>query len=192
MTTIWHSSDHHFGHELVSNLRGFNSTDEHDQAIIENYIKNVKADDIVFFYGDLSGGSNGKTRRALEIISKLPGKKRLIPGNHCPIHPLHRDWWKWVNDYAAVFDAVSPFMVRRINGEKLLQIHFPRTKDHTENPRYNAFRMSDWTGWRIHGHTHEKSQLNRDEKEIHVGLDAWNGCPVPEDAIIELMKSNDN
>lgn len=192
MTTIWHSSDHHFGHELVSNLRGFNSTDEHDQAIIENYIKNVKADDIVFFYGDLSGGSNGKTRRALEIIKKLPGRKQLIAGNHCPIHPMHSKAKLWKDAYNEVFEFVSPFMCTVINGEPVLQIHFPRIGDHTDKPRHRKFRMSDWEDWRIHGHTHSDKRLNYWGKELHVGLDAWDLCPVAQEEIIALMESNDN
>lgn len=192
MTRVWHSSDHHFGHVLVSGLRGFDNTNDHDDAVIENYVKNVKQDDIVFFYGDLSGGSPGKTRRALDIIKKLPGKKQLIAGNHCPIHPMHKDAKKWANAYDEVFEFVSPFMCRKINGETVLQIHFPRTADHTDKARYTKFRMSDWEDWRIHGHTHSDLKLNYWGKEIHVGLDAWDLCPVPEDAIIELMKSNDN
>lgn len=183
--TVWHLSDLHLGHKLVSGLRGFDDPLEHNAVVLDNYCKVVKKDDLVFFYGDLTGGSAHSTRLALAEIAKLPGRKRLTPGNHCPISPIHRDAFKWVKEYEPVFEYVSYFMRRKIAGENLLQIHFPKSEDHTEKARYTEYRMTDWPGRRIHGHIHTNDR--KLHGDIHVGIDAWNLFPVNEEQIIELL-----
>ncbi|MCQ2548260.1 MAG: metallophosphoesterase [Clostridia bacterium] len=57
--------------------------EDHESRIKEDWLKQVKDDDIVLLVGDLSWGLRLEEAMAdLDWISKLPGKKVLIKGNH--------------------------------------------------------------------------------------------------------------
>lgn len=51
----WFSSDLHFGHnkDFIYQARGFNSIEEHDKAIVDNWNSIVDEDDDVYLLGDL-------------------------------------------------------------------------------------------------------------------------------------------
>ena len=79
-------SDTHFGHtkcwESFKNadgtpLRPFSSTEEMDEAMVENWNAKVKPEDTVYHLGDVV-----IARRNLETVKRLNGRKILIRGNH--------------------------------------------------------------------------------------------------------------
>src|SRR5437762_12320090 len=115
--SVWFTSDLHFGHRLVAGIRGFDSTDEHDEHLMSEWRKRVKPDDQVWVLGDLACSS---PTHALELIQWLPGTKHLISGNHDNCHPMHRDSHKWQPKYLAAFASVQPFARRRIDGREIL------------------------------------------------------------------------
>lgn len=168
--TVFYSADFHFGHRLVTRHRGFGEdTDAHDAEIIEAWDK-VQPDDIVYILGDLSVSA---PTRALAILSELPGRKRLISGNHDVCHPMHhaatRSFRRY--NYLEVFEWISPFGRRQIAGENVLLSHFPYSADHGE-VRYSQYRLRDEGLWLLHGHTHS-TEIRTSAREIHVGYDAW-------------------
>ena len=57
---IYVTSDLHIGHDkdFMYTPRGFSSITEHDNAILENWNKIVKDDDIVYILGDIMLGDN--------------------------------------------------------------------------------------------------------------------------------------
>ena len=87
MGTIRFTSDLHLGHPKVAEIRGFESTDEHDEHLAWRWRTFVHEHDVVYVLGDVSG--DGGQAHALEILRGLPGEKRLILGNHDAAHPLH-------------------------------------------------------------------------------------------------------
>lgn len=179
---VWFTSDLHLGHRLVAGLRGFDSVDDHDTAIIQNWEKVVRKDDQVWVLGDLTLNSPGP---ALEIVRDLPGTKHLVAGNHDPCHPMHRHSHRWQPKYLEVFASVQAFARRRINGQDVLLSHFPHSKDRHE-ARYLQYRLRDEGAWLLHGHTHGTER--REGREIHVGLDAWDLAPVPIHVVEGLMR----
>lgn len=78
---IYFTSDLHLCHnnESVYKQRGFESIDDMNETIIMNYCKTINDNDTVYFLGDLISHDN---ELALQMLSLLPGKKRLILGNH--------------------------------------------------------------------------------------------------------------
>lgn len=55
----------------------------HEEKIRNNWIKNVKDDDLVILPGDFSWETYLKdTKLDFEFLNKLPGKKLLLKGNH--------------------------------------------------------------------------------------------------------------
>ena len=77
--TVYLTADTHFGHTNIIKYCGrpFNTVEEMNEALISNWNKVIKVDDIVIFLGDLGFKSN------IDIwLTKLNGDKLLIWGNH--------------------------------------------------------------------------------------------------------------
>ena len=90
MKDIWLISDTHFGHanilkfvesETGKLVRGhlFDTVEEMNETMVENWNKVVKPGDIVYHLGDVFFGSKVDF---LKLWGRLNGTKRLILGNH--------------------------------------------------------------------------------------------------------------
>ena len=188
--TAWFTSDLHFGHLKVSEIRGFGTPMQHDFALIKNWERVVRKNDQVWVLGDLAVSS---PTRALEIVAALPGRKHLISGNHDACHPMHRNSHKYLRRYLEAFDSVQPFARRRIEGREVLLSHFPYDRDR-HDVRYTQYRLRNEGKWLLHGHTHGSERLSlvpETAREIHVGVDAWGLAPVSLDTIAAIMKEVD-
>lgn len=185
MTDVFFTSDHHFGHQKVADIRGFSSPGAHDAAVIERHNDTVRPDDVVWMLGDLSSGTKPATHEALSKVRLMHGRKRLVYGNHCPGHPMHRDAWQWQRAYLETFQSAQPFGRVSINGVRVLLSHFPYHADREET-RYPQYRLPARGQPLLHGHLHSLKRLTSRE-EIHVGLDAWDLTPVSSQQIVDLM-----
>lgn len=78
---IFFTSDLHFGHQNIIRFcnRPWKTTDEMEEALIENWNSVVTDDDIVFDLGDFAFAPNSKWK---EILGELNGQHHLIVGNH--------------------------------------------------------------------------------------------------------------
>lgn len=177
----WFTSDLHLGHPRVAELRGFDSVAEHDAAIVEGW-SGVKSDDVVWVLGDIAVH---KPAVALQVMARLPGRKRLVSGNHDPIHPMHHDAHKWSRRFLDVFEGYGPFARTRIRGVGMMLSHFPYTRDRGEEARYTQYRLPDLGEPLLHGHAHDRTRLIG--RELHVGLDAWNLGLVAEWQVLDLL-----
>lgn len=186
--SVYFTSDTHFGHPLVANLRGFDSTADHDLAIIDNLAEVIRRhDDQLWILGDLA---LSKWRDALDLLRRLPGRKHLIIGNHDQLFPgLNRDSHKYFPEYMDVFSSAQLIARRKVAGRSVFLSHFPYSADHTAQPRWEVFRVPDGGDLLMHGHTH-RAEVNESRREFHVGLDAWGLRPVPLDVVeawVELI-----
>lgn len=81
MSNVFFVSDPHLGHKNIlkfsSETRRFDSIEEHDDYICNEWKEKVGKRDLVWVLGDL-----GTKEYAIERISELPGRKKLIRGNH--------------------------------------------------------------------------------------------------------------
>ena len=78
---VWFTSDLQFWHKNICKYcnRPYESVEEMNEAIIQNWNAVVKDDDIVFVLGDLGFCGIEKLKPLLE---RLKGKKYLVQGNH--------------------------------------------------------------------------------------------------------------
>lgn len=210
--TVWFTSDLHIGHPFVANERASAAaitapwaarnprwinhfaTRWHDDALARNWDRLVRKDDLVWVLGDASIGGVARVDRALAWIDERPGRKKLIAGNHDPVHPgINRDYAKWLPRYLRVFEEVLPFARRRVAGQNVLLSHFPYHGDsHSSTERYTQWRLPDMGEWLLHGHTHSSKAYDpAAPRSIHVGVDAWSLTPVPLDAIERIIASED-
>lgn len=147
---VWFTADLHFGHKLVSRLRGFEEdTDAHDEHLVKRWNAVVQPQDQVWVLGDIA---MSRLDHALDLISYLPGHKHLIAGNHDGCHPMHAKAHKQQSRYLEVFDSVQTMARRKINGQMVLLSHFPYTHDRHE-ARYMQYRLPNYGEWLLHGHT---------------------------------------
>lgn len=202
MTTVWFTSDLHIGHALVAEERANRAniavplapTERsehcirwHDRTLAENWDAVIQPHDQVWVLGDLSAGSSGAQRNALKWIEERPGEKHLVSGNHDRVHPMYRDAHKWQAHYLGIFQSVQPFARRRVGGHTALLSHLPYRGDHTTEQRYNQYRLRDEGEWLLHGHTHSRASFlpHVHQRQLHVGVDAWQMAPVNIDVLAD-------
>ncbi len=201
MSQTWFTSDLHFSHKRVAQLRGFTKevpdflgdpdavltigdTEAHDAAIIENWNRVVNPEDTVWVLGDVG---MGHLPRFEEQLSQLRGRKHLITGNHDDPWPGNRDSFKYQRSWLERFESVQPFARKKIDGITVLLSHFPYDGDHTEEERCTQYRLRHYGEWLLHGHTHWKHIQSHHGHQIHVGLDAWGLEPASMSSIQKLI-----
>lgn len=181
MSTTWFTSDLHIGHERVAQHRGFETTEAHDDHLAWEWDRRVTKRDLVYVLGDLC---LSRPDEAIAWVADRPGTKVLIAGNHDACHPMHRGWRGNTKRYDSAFEVVATQAVVRVDRRRVMLSHFPYHKDHTDVPRYLEWRPVDTGLWLLHGHTHSSERWTS-EREIHVGVDAWNYGPV---SLAEISK----
>ena len=179
--TIYYTSDLHLFHDKVADVRGYKDGDEW-ACVVDEYMRGLNKRDHVWFLGDMTGG--GRINEMLDMVSRWPGTKHLVTGNHDPAWPANRDSRRYLRRYVEVFDTVAPWHRRRIGGRDVMLSHFPYEGDHTDEDRYSAMRLRDAGLPVLHGHTH--SNLKGDARQVHVGWDAW-WKVVPEEEIHRIL-----
>ncbi len=173
--------DPHFGHENVIEYseRPFKGADEMGEALIGNYNRFTRPEDLVIWTGDAFLCSADEAKR---IMSRLKGHKILVRGNHDGS----------AGKMASLgFDAVVDEMVVRVADVPCIVSHYPFAgNDGREDTRANRYldrRPRERQGFAlIHGHTHSKKR--RLNNQIHVGVDAWDYCPAMLEDVEELVR----
>ena len=152
MKTRFVISDTHFSHENAwakfkladgSPLRPFTSTEEMDETMVENWNNVVGPFDVVYHLGDVA-----ISKRGLDLVKRLNGKKRLIRGNHDiykdsdyynvgfeQIHGVRVFVDKWIFSHIPLHpDSVAERFRANICGH--LHANKVKLSDGTVDPRY--------------------------------------------------------
>lgn len=153
-------ADSHFGHSGVckflredgSKLRPWETTEEMDEAMIENWNRVVGPKDKVYHLGDVV-----INRKALKTLSRLNGDKVLIKGNH--------DVFR-LEEYTPYFRDIRAF--GHFDGFALT--HIPIHPD----------SLSRWSG-NVHGHLHSNRVMFGDKidpRYLCVSMEHINYTPL--------------
>lgn len=176
---VYLTSDLHLGHRLVSDLRGFTTIAQHDDAVLASITAPLTSADDLWILGDLSGGGRAAEDRALDLLAQVRvetgARLHLVEGNHDSVASIHRNGWKQQERFRAVFVSIQAFARRRgPYGTAVLFSHYPYQGDGPGrgDGRYRYARVPDTGAWLVHGHTHD-SERRSGPREIHVGWDAW-------------------
>jgi calcineurin-like phosphoesterase family protein len=198
--STWFLSDLHLGHKLVSELRGFATTDEHDAVVLRS-LDRITADDVLWVLGDVTvTGSRERLEILLGMLGNHPARKHLISGNHDNSHPMHHEAHKWLPLYGTVFASVQPYARIKIPGtstgqpkRNILLSHLPYSGDSLNEDRYAQYRLPDLGLPLVHGHTHSSEILSRAANtgglQINVCWEAWHR-PVRLEEIVSLMPND--
>lgn len=186
-----YTSDNHFFHKniLVHAKRSHSSIDEMNRDLVSKWNDIIKDRDEVYHVGDMFMLDGN--RRTLDlvntIVSKLKGKKFIIPGNH------DKKLWKWINKH-------EPDFLKEQRIEILDQIHEIKVIMPDDTMTYFVLCHYPMLSWnrrshksiQLHGHTHSKVKNTFEEqRRINVGVDAWDMFPVREQDVLDLIYKKD-
>ena len=177
MGKIFLTSDTHFGHDraFLWGPRGFTSSQEHDEAIIQNWNEVVGPDDIVYHCGDLMLGDNAY---GIECVKRLNGHIKLIRGNHDTDAR-----WKLYATLPNV-ELIGWAEVIKYKKYQFYLSHHPTMTSNLDKAPYLKMHLIN-----LFGHTHQQKMFYDDTPFMfHVGLDSNGNKPVLLDDAIEIMK----
>ena len=178
---IYFSSDLHFCHNksFLYEPRGFNSIEEHDKTIIDNWNSIVTNDDEVYLLGDIMLNDNEK---GLEYLQSLNGKIHIICGNH--------DSESRIELYRAcsnIVEIVYATMIK-IGKQNYYLSHYPTLTANYDDKPYHSHIIS------LSGHTHKNDKFHFEDNPFcyNVALDAHNNYPISIEQISEDIHNKVN
>ena len=167
---VYFTADMHFGHRAIINMqnRPFESVEEMDRVMLQNFNSVVHKNDTVYILGDICHHMSIEDADAL--IRKMNGKKYLIIGNHDKKYD------------SGLFEDIRDFMKASVDGHYFALMHYP---------------MLSWPkmssgGYQLHGHIHARMDYNEANRaagirRYDVGVDANNFFPVSAKQIIDFF-----
>ena len=165
---VWFTSDLHFWHKNICKYcnRPYNTVEEMNQDIINNWNSVVKDDDIVYLLGDMGFCGIEKLR---SLISQLKGHIRLVQGNHDSDKVVNKLIEEGLIEGVATLCYITIVGDEECPDQELTLCHFP---------------MIDWYNkekgaWMIHGHQHQLPHMpSCSTAHWDVGLDKNNMMPI--------------
>lgn len=160
MPNVFLISDTHFGHSNIIKYCGrpFQSAEEMDEALINNWNSVVSKEDKIYHLGDVGFKSFSKLAY---IFSRLNGTKVLIKGNH--------DNFK-LSQYSQLFKDVRGS--HQLAG--CLLTHIPIHPD----------SLSRWSA-NIHGHIH--TEVIKDSRYFNVSVENIGYTPIALENILNEL-----
>lgn len=179
---MFFTSDLHIGHKNIIRYcdRPFDSVEEMNEKIIENWNSVVRKNDMIFVLGDfaITGSQN-----AQEAFNRLHGRKILIRGNHD-----HKPSKMWRMGWEQVYDIHA----MTINEELVTMSHYPHFEDNEwlrEHPSAGFQHPHNNGGFLLNGHIHSSPENKIRGKQFDVGVDANNFTPVPIEEIRQWINN---
>ena len=118
MPNIFVISDTHFNHDLILTfkdyigkpVRDFDSVEQMNECMLDNWNDTVGPNDTVIHCGDVLFGMD-KVEWLEANFAKLPGKKRLVLGNHDNVKhlaPFFKDIQLWIDSVPGIIFTHTP------------------------------------------------------------------------------------
>ena len=174
MSKTFFISDTHFNHNkpFVYADRGFETIEDMNEAIIENWNRVVKDGDKVFVLGDFALGMD--LANIEDILFELRGEKHFIRGNHDTDSKW--EFYKNMDSDANVYVHDWTY-ITKMGKNMVYMSHFPTmVNDHSLKPLNKAIIN-------LFGHTHSKDKFFKvggytNYFMYNVACDAHNCTPV--------------
>lgn len=161
----WFTSDEHYGHAKIIGYsnRPFNSVEEMDKRLIENFNSVVGRGDVTVHAGDFCWLNNKKDVYE-KYVKRLNGTHILLVGSHDHWQPNSANYiWK-----------------KRIDGQFVVVCHYAML----------TWERSHYNSWQLYGHSHGRLVLQ--SKQYDIGVDNNKYYPVSFDDIKLIMENKPN
>lgn len=186
MSEIWLTSDLHLMHSqpFLYEPRGFTSTEEMCEAIVERWNSVVKPDDTVYNLGDMAMND---VAGAIPYLQRLNGIQIWIFGNHDTINKIALIQENCphiirVGDYHCSYATIIK------NGKWSFYLsHYPTKVGNYDDEKIHSKLFA------LAGHTHTKDKfLDMKDKCYHVEMDAHDCYPVNIETVIADIRNYRN
>jgi calcineurin-like phosphoesterase family protein len=175
MSTIWFTSDHHWGHTNILRFsqRPFADVEAMNAALIANWNRVVGAEDTVYHLGDIFWLPPSEAR---PLRDRLHGRICLIRGNHDKTADSMRSAFGWIKDYEEikVEDADAPEGKQRI-----ILCHYA----------FRVWNKSHHGSWHLYGHSHGSLPDDPNSLSCDVGVDCHAYTPISYQQVRTIMAS---
>ena len=182
MSNIWFTSDLHFSHqaEFLWGPRGFKDQHEMNEALVENWNKVVKPDDVVYNLGDMALTDS---EDALKYLLRLNGKHYWIYGNHDTKKKINL----FLDEVPNLYDIGYAWVIKE-GKHSIYMSHYPTLTANFDDKKFSQHVIS------LHGHTHQKVNWLQSTNPFlyHVGVDSHNNTPVHIDEVLADVKNRYN
>lgn len=174
------SSDWHLSHKFMVQNRGFDSINEMNELILNNFMSVIKSEDEFYFLGDLSWNEDIILDFFINYISKRKIKFYWILGNHDHNNKLNR-----YKDYCVEIVSIKEIYLSK--DQSITMCHYPMV----------SWNKSHFGAWQLYGHHHKNLNavpnmflLERTlGKTLNVNCEFHNFFPWSQDEIVEYMKN---
>lgn len=160
------ASDLHLDHANIIEYcdRPFDSVEDMNDTIVENWNETIGPDDEVLFLGDLA--MERSTAAVQRWLDELHGRITFVRGNH---------------DYAIPVGTHTHMTIER-GGHAFYLTHFPENVP------------DDWNGWAVYGHHHNNYPddfpfVDPDERRINVSIELLGYEPLPMTELLQYVES---
>lgn len=198
------TSDTHYGHANIIRYcaRPYEDTGHMNADLVARALTHVPPGAQLWHLGDVA---LGKLQDTLPYLARIPAQVTLVAGNHDRCHPCngarHEKFAGIYRERCALADLVLTSTTLTLsNGVQARVCHLPYDTAegkgagdgtrHEQVEMARAERLAPWRpaddgSWLLCGHVHDAWRQRG--KMINVGVDAWGGNPVSEDALVELI-----
>ena len=153
MSIFW-TADLHFGHQNIIKYcnRPFSSVEEMDESLIKKWNQKVQPADTVWIIGDFAFANK---ERMLEILLRLNGIKKLVPGNHDGALLKSEECCR---QFAEIHHGIHEI---KIGSQFIVMCHYPLM----------SWNRSFHGSYHLHGHTHGGIKFDEKYRRLDVGVD---------------------
>ena len=166
MTTFF-TADTHFGHSAILGFcnRPFNTVEEMNEGLINNWNAVVSPQDVVYHLGDFGFMSAAEMTK---IINRLNGNINFVPGNHDKqLVKISR------------LNICAPIHELKIDHTFVVLSHYPML----------SWNRSNHGSLMLHGHSHGTQQYPHAMRIHDVGVDVNGYAPVSFEVIKQKLLS---
>ena len=181
MGEIFLTSDLHINHnkDFLWGVRGFANVTEMNEAIVENWNKVVRPEDVVWNLGDIALSD---TEGAIPYLQALNGTQYWLLGNHDSYNRMRTICQACPNIIVPRHTYATTIKHDKLN---IYLSHYP-----TITSNYDADKPFERHVFSLHGHTHQTTNwLDPNNPFLyHVGLDSHNYTPVTLENVINDIR----
>ena len=193
------TADTHYGHARIIEFCGrpYAEVSEMNADLVMRASTIMSGGDELWHLGDVA---LGEREQNLAYLAAIPAEVTLVAGNHDHCHPSNGDR---AERYVELYRRLCGLRKLYPENAKLelasamvVQVsHFPYADPETNgledrhgrlvSDKFAKWRPIDDDSWLLCGHVHE--MWRQRGRMINVGVDAWGGDPVSEEAILALI-----
>lgn len=175
MDNTFFTADTHFCHANIIKYanRPFDSIDDMNMALINNWNEVVRPHDTVYHLGDFGFFNDKSKHRIIDFLNELNGYIVFLEGNH---DKKTREYKERFNEY---YYMNRGFVGKEIsvNGQEILLTHYAM----------RVWNKSHHGVWCLYGHSHNTLPDDPEALSIDVGVDCHNYRPISFDEVKVIM-----